>query len=227
VFAPAVVSTFGSRPNRFSPALPFVSVKLKRINGPTSGTKGMNNHRPLQLVSCSLRTSEATDGITIASMSSEGNRPRLVVRTILPTKTNAAIIGKCASSNTQYSFRRARPANTAYFLKAWLAFHCHHDVTLAARHRCSSVRRILSLTEHASPAHSLISASGATGRLFINIFSGRFLFFGLVAARFTTPVESFSVFNFLHWHLHLHSFPRRIHFTLDRASVPKAVQGLA
>src|SRR6202171_3880325 len=108
-----------------------------------------------------------------------------------------------------------------------LAFHCHHDVTLAARHRCSSVRRILSLTEHASPAHALISASGATGRLFINIFSGRFLFLGLVAARFTTPIESFSVFNFLHWHLHLHSLPRRIHFTLDRASVPKAVRGLA
>jgi hypothetical protein len=48
------------------------------------------------------------------------------------------------------------------------------------------------------PVRPLVSASRATGRLFINIFSGRFLFFGLVAARFTTPVESFSVFNFLH-----------------------------
>jgi hypothetical protein len=80
-------------------------------------------------------------------------------------------------------------------------------------HRCSSVRRILPLTEHASLAHALISASGATGRLFIDIFSGLFLFFGLVAARFTTPVEMLvTVFNFLHWRSHLHSIPHPIHF---------------
>jgi len=80
-------------------------------------------------------------------------------------------------------------------------------------HRCSSVRRILPLTEHASLAHALISASGATGRLYIDIFSGLFLFFGLVAARFTTPVEMLvTVFNFLHWRLHLHSIPHPIHF---------------
>src|ERR1700676_754455 len=94
-----------------------------------------------------------------------------------------------------------------------LAFHRHHDVMLIARHRCSSERLILPLTEHASPAHPLISASRATWRLFINIFSALFLFFGLVAARFTTPVEMFSItiYNFLHWDLHLHSLPRRIH----------------
>ena len=65
-----------------------------------------------------------------------------------------------------------------------------------------------------APVHPLISASGAAGRLFIDIFSGLFLFLGFVAARFTTPVEDFSVttFNLLHWHLHLHSLRRRIHF---------------
>jgi hypothetical protein len=53
----------------------------------------------------------------------------------------------------------------------------------------------------------LISASRATGRLFINIFSSLFLFSGFVATGFTTPVENFSVraFNLLHWRLHLHS----------------------
>ena len=92
------------------------------------------------------------------------------------------------------------------------AFHRHHDIALVG-HRCSSVRRILPLTEHASLAHALISASGATGRLYIDIFSGLFLFFGLVAARFTTPVEMLvTVFNFLHWRLHLHSIPHPIHF---------------
>ena len=86
------------------------------------------------------------------------------------------------------------------------------DIALVG-HRCSSVRRILPLTEHASLAHALISASGATGRLYIDIFSGLFLFFGLVAARFTTPVEMLvTVFNFLHWRLHLHSIPHPIHF---------------
>jgi hypothetical protein len=95
---------------------------------------------------------------------------------------------------------------------AEFAFHRHHDIALVG-HRCSSVRRILPLTEHASLAHALISASGATGRLYIDIFSGLFLFFGLVAARFTTPVEmSVTVFNFLHWRLHLHSIPHPIHF---------------
>jgi hypothetical protein len=60
------------------------------------------------------------------------------------------------------------------------------------------------------PARPLISASRATGRLFISIFSGLFLFFGLVAASFTMPIEiSVTVFNFLHrhwhWQPHLHS----------------------
>ena len=58
-------------------------------------------------------------------------------------------------------------------------------------------------------AHALISASGTTGRLFIDIF-----FSSVVAARFTTPVEMLvTAFNFLHWRLHLHSIPHRIHFS--------------
>src|SRR5258705_7851564 len=53
----------------------------------------------------------------------------------------------------------------------------------------------------------LISASRATWRWFINIFSGLFLFVGFVATGFTTPVENFwlRAFNLLHWRLHLHS----------------------
>src|SRR6202789_1020444 len=94
---------------------------------PTKGTNAMKYHQPLRPVSCSLRTVTASEGINIAREYREMGmkiRKAMALGSEWPNNmtnptariANPIPMSMLKSVKYQYSFRLARPSNTAYFL---------------------------------------------------------------------------------------------------------------
>src|SRR5579862_5309247 len=87
---------------------------------PTNGTKEIKIHHPLRPMSWSLRTVTPSDGRSTAQRYSTINKReglKLMPGATPPTATSTTMTREFINWKNQYSFRRARPSNTAYFFK--------------------------------------------------------------------------------------------------------------
>src|SRR5690348_5524536 len=96
-----------------------------RITSPPSGIRHSSSHQPLLFVSCSRRTLTERHGISAARPYAPHARntsiPRLELlfsRATIPAPYRTAQIIMFTSVNIQYSLRRERPLNCAYFCHA-------------------------------------------------------------------------------------------------------------
>jgi len=119
---PAPMTPFGFGPNRFPPGWLSSTASTMITMEPMTGMKLTRNHHPLRFVSCSRRTVTAMLGINTASRYTPPNRPisacSLNVPTAMSTTVSTTTARKLNSMKNQYSLRRARPSNVAYFLSA-------------------------------------------------------------------------------------------------------------
>src|ERR1700730_4144243 len=90
------------------------------MRGPTNGIKPMRVHQPLRFVSWSRRTHTPSDGSIVARANNPLNSPKLAfpfIPVIASTTRSAPTNKQLNNWKNQYSFRRARPENTAYCFK--------------------------------------------------------------------------------------------------------------
>ena len=111
-------ASFGLGPNLLSPGSLSLIRKIRRTIHPRIGISPMSHHQPLRPVSCRRRKKTAREGNSVAKLKMVPRASNLERITTMSTTARAMKIRLLNRTKYQYSLRRARPENVAYFFNA-------------------------------------------------------------------------------------------------------------